>query len=60
MYLNPVYASVSGQVLIEAVSKGYLVMQPDIHFNTGATGDNILECVEAATKKVIEMYNAMR
>jgi esterase/lipase len=54
-YLQPVYASVSGQTLIEAVSRGYLVMQPDIHFNTGATGDDILECVEAATKKVIEM-----
>jgi len=30
-------------------------MQPDIHFNTGTTGDDILECVEAAVRKVIEM-----
>jgi len=37
------------------VSNGYLVMQPDIHFNTGTTHDDMLDCVEAATKKVIEM-----
>jgi len=37
------------------VSNGYLVMQPDVHFNTGTTHDDMLDCVEAATKKVIEM-----
>ncbi|MFT7620191.1 MAG: dipeptidyl aminopeptidase/acylaminoacyl peptidase [Planctomycetota bacterium] len=37
------------------VSNGYLVMQPDIHFNIGRTGDDMLECVEAAVKKCIEM-----
>jgi dipeptidyl aminopeptidase/acylaminoacyl peptidase len=37
------------------VSNGYLVMQPDVHFTTGPSHDNMLDCVEAAVKKVIEM-----
>ncbi|MGH7552966.1 MAG: S9 family peptidase, partial [Longimicrobiales bacterium] len=40
---------------MEAVSRGYLTMLPDVHFNTGASHSDMLECVEAATKKVIEM-----
>lgn len=37
------------------VSQGYLVMQPDVHFNGGTTHDDMLEAVEAATRKVVEM-----
>lgn len=37
------------------VSNGYLVMQPDIHFRTGTTHSDMLECVEAAVQKVIDM-----
>jgi dienelactone hydrolase len=37
------------------VSNGYLVMLPDVHFNTGTTHDDMLDCVEAATRKVIEL-----
>ena len=37
------------------VSNGYLVMQPDVHFNTGTTHTDMLDCVTAATRKVIEM-----
>jgi dipeptidyl aminopeptidase/acylaminoacyl peptidase len=37
------------------VSNGYLVMQPDVHFNTRTTADDMLDCVEAAVRKVIEM-----
>ena len=37
------------------VSNGYLVMQPDIHFRGGSSHSDMLECVEAATRKVIEM-----
>jgi dipeptidyl aminopeptidase/acylaminoacyl peptidase len=37
------------------VSNGYLVMQPDVYFNTGTTHDDMLDCVEAAARKVIEM-----
>jgi len=37
------------------VSNGYMVMQPDVHFNTRTTHSDMLECVEAAVKKVIDM-----
>jgi dipeptidyl aminopeptidase/acylaminoacyl peptidase len=37
------------------VSNGYLVLQPDVHFNTGTTHSDMLDCVTAATRKVIEM-----
>jgi dipeptidyl aminopeptidase/acylaminoacyl peptidase len=37
------------------VSNGYLIMQPDIHFRTGTSHSDMLECIEAAVRKVIEM-----
>jgi dipeptidyl aminopeptidase/acylaminoacyl peptidase len=37
------------------VSNGYLVMQPDVHFRVGSSHSDMLECVEAAIRKVIEM-----
>lgn len=37
------------------VSQGYLVMQPDIHFNLRTTHEDMLDCVTAATKKIIEL-----
>ena len=37
------------------VSNGYLVMQLDVHFNTGTTHSDMLDCVVAATEKVIGM-----
>jgi len=37
------------------VSNGYLVLLPDVHFANGTTHDNMLDCVEAATRKVIEL-----
>lgn len=54
-HVAPRYASSFGGVLIEPVSKGYLYMQPDVHFNIGSSHSDMLECVEAAVKKVIEM-----
>lgn len=54
-YLFPEYARYAGTPSIEAVGLGYLLMEPDIHFNTRTTGDDFLDCLEAATKKVIEM-----
>ncbi len=39
----------------EYVSAGYLVMQPDIHFRFGATHAQMLECINLAVDKVIEM-----
>ncbi|MDH3734401.1 MAG: prolyl oligopeptidase family serine peptidase [Gemmatimonadota bacterium] len=37
------------------VSNGYLVMQLDVHFNTGTTHSDMLDCVTAAVRRVIEM-----
>ncbi|MFC1476967.1 S9 family peptidase [candidate division KSB1 bacterium] len=37
------------------VSNGYLCMQPDIHLRTGRTHSDMLECIEAAVKKCVEM-----
>ena len=37
------------------VSNGYLVLLPDVYFNTRTTHSDMLDCVEAAVKKVIEM-----
>lgn len=37
------------------VSNGYLLMQPDVHFRIGSSHSDMLESVEAAVRKVIEM-----
>ena len=52
-YYTPGYAS---RVQFSGfVSNGYLVMQPDIHFNLRTSHSDMLECVEAAVQKVIDM-----
>ena len=37
------------------VSGGYLLMQPDVHFRIGSSHSDMLEAVEAATQRVIDM-----
>lgn len=37
------------------VSNGFLLMQPDVHFRIGSSHSDMLEAVEAATRKVIEL-----
>ena len=37
------------------VSNGYLIMQPDIHFRVGSSHSDMLECIEAAVRKVVEL-----
>ncbi len=54
-YSSPSYMSGMGSSPIQAVSEGYLTMLPDIHFRTGHSHSDMLECVEAAVRKVIEM-----
>ena len=54
-YTAPSYLGGMGSSPAQAVSEGYLTMMPDIHFRTGASHSDMLECVEAATQKVIEM-----
>ena len=54
-YNAPSYLTGMGSSPMEAVSRGYITMLPDIHFRTGSSHSDMLECVEAATRKVIEM-----
>jgi dipeptidyl aminopeptidase/acylaminoacyl peptidase len=54
-YNAPTYLTGMGSSPMEAVSRGYLTMMPDVHFRTGNSHSDMLECVEAATRKVIEM-----
>ena len=54
-YNAPSYLTGMGSSPMEAVSRGYLTMLPDVHFRTGNSHSDMLECVEAATRKVIEM-----
>jgi dipeptidyl aminopeptidase/acylaminoacyl peptidase len=54
-YSAPSYLSGMGSSPMQAVSEGYITMLPDIHFRTGASHSDMLECVEAAVKRVIEM-----
>ena len=54
-YNAPSYLTGMGGSPMEALSRGYITMLPDVHFRTGNSHSDMLECVEAATRKVIEM-----
>ena len=54
-YTPPSFLTGMGSSPIEAVSKGYITMIPDIFFHTGSSHSDMLDAVEAATRKVIEM-----
>jgi dipeptidyl aminopeptidase/acylaminoacyl peptidase len=54
-YTAPTYLTSMGSSPVQAVSEGYITMIPDIYFHTGPSHSDMLECVEAAVKKVIEM-----
>jgi hypothetical protein len=54
-YSAPSYLTGMGASPIQAVSEGYITMLPDIHFRTGSSHSDMLECVEAAVKRVIEL-----
>jgi dipeptidyl aminopeptidase/acylaminoacyl peptidase len=54
-YSAPSFITGMGASPMEAVSRGYITMIPDIHFRTGSSHSDMLECVEAAVRKVIEM-----
>jgi dipeptidyl aminopeptidase/acylaminoacyl peptidase len=54
-YSAPSYLTGMGSSPIQAVSEGYLTMLPDVHYRTGASHSDMLECVEAATLAVIKM-----
>ena len=54
-YPSPNFVTGMGSIPVSAVSRGYLTMLPDVYFRTGQSHSDMLEAVEAATKKVIEM-----
>ena len=54
-YNAPSYLTGMGSSPMQAVSEGYITMMPDVYFHTGASHSDMLDAVEAATKKVIEM-----
>jgi dipeptidyl aminopeptidase/acylaminoacyl peptidase len=54
-YTAPSFITGMGSSPIEAVSRGYITMIPDVYFHTGSSHSDMLDCVEAATKKVIEL-----
>ena len=54
-YPNPSYITGMGSIPAEAVTKGYITMLPDVHFNTRTSHQDMLDAVEAATRKVIEL-----
>lgn len=54
-YTSPSFVTGMGSLPVEAVTKGYVTMMPDVHFHTGSSHSDMLDAVEAATKKVIEL-----
>lgn len=54
-YPMPSYLTGMGGMPVEAVSRGYITMLPDVAFHTGSSHSDMLDAVEAATKKVIAL-----
>jgi dipeptidyl aminopeptidase/acylaminoacyl peptidase len=54
-YTPPSFVTGMGSIPVEALSRGYITMFADVHFRTGSSHSDMLEGVEAATKKVIEL-----
>ena len=54
-YTSPSFLTGMGSMPIEAVSRGYITMVADVQFHTGSSHSDMLDAVEAATKKVIEL-----
>jgi len=54
-YNAPSYLTGMGSSPMQAVTEGYLTMLADVFYNTGSSHSDQLDCVEAATRKVIEL-----
>ena len=54
-YSAPSFLTGMGSSPVEAVSRGYVAMIPDIYFHTGSSHSDMLDAVESAVKKVIEL-----
>jgi len=55
LHSYPTPTSRDTPMFAEYVSAGYLVMQPDIHYRLGDTHSQMLECIDLAIDKVMEM-----
>ncbi len=55
LHSYPTPTSRDTPMFAEYVSAGYLVMNPDIHYRVGATHSEMLECINLAIDKVVEM-----
>jgi dipeptidyl aminopeptidase/acylaminoacyl peptidase len=54
-YTAPSFITGMGTMPIEATSRGYITMIPDVAYHTGSSHSDQLEAVEAATLKVIAL-----
>ena len=54
-YSAPSFITGMGNMPIEATSRGYITMLPDVAYHTGSSHSDQLDAVEAATKKVIAL-----
>jgi dipeptidyl aminopeptidase/acylaminoacyl peptidase len=54
-YSAPSFLTGMGALPMEAVTHGYITMLADVYFHTGMSHSDMLDAVEAATKKVIEL-----
>jgi dipeptidyl aminopeptidase/acylaminoacyl peptidase len=54
-YSSPSYITGMGAMPMQATTEGYITMLPDVHFHTGSSHSDMLDAVEAAVRKVIEM-----
>ena len=54
-YNAPSYLTGMGSSPMQAVSDGYITLIPDVYFHTGSSHSDMLEAVEAAVRKAIDM-----
>ncbi len=54
-YINPTMHNGIGFNITNLVSDGYFILQPDIAYERGNSGQSALDCVTAAVQKVIDM-----
>jgi dipeptidyl aminopeptidase/acylaminoacyl peptidase len=55
LHAHPVPRYGSSPQPAEYVSNGYLFLEPDVHFRGGSSHSDMLECVEAAVAKAVEL-----
>src|SRR5205823_2994180 len=54
-YPTPSFLTGMGASPVEGVTRGYIMMIPDVYFHTGSSHSDMLDAVESATRRVIEL-----